>query len=91
MTGPTPFRAAVEAMRSNGGAHFSVVRALGGLEGDELDVVGVVIERLQAGRISYGPFDLRNDRRDFDGEATDEFLDGVIYLAAGLLRRRMLG
>lgn len=87
----TPFRQAIEAYRANGGAHHSPVKAVGGLGGDELDVVGMVIERLKAGRLAYGPFDLRNDMREFDAEATDECLDAAVYLAAGLLRRRMRG
>lgn len=85
---PTPFRQAIEAYRANGGTHYAPVRVLGDLAGDELDVVGMVIERLKAGRLAYGPFDLRNDVRDFDAEATDECLDAAVYLAAGLLRRR---
>lgn len=91
MTGVTPFREAIEAYRAAGGAHYAPVRAVEGLAGDDLDVVGMVIERLKAGRLAYGPFDLRNDGRDFDAEATDECLDAAVYLAAGLLRRRVLG
>ncbi len=88
MTQPTEFRQAVERAREEyGGAHFGVAGTLGYLDGDELDVVGMVIERLKAGRLAYGPFDLRNDGRQFDEEARDECLDAAIYLAAGLIQR----
>jgi hypothetical protein len=90
MTQTTPFREAVEGMRANGGAHFSVVRALGDLSGDELDVIGLCIERMKAGRLVYGPFDARTDERVFDDEARDECLDGALYLAFALMRRSTL-
>lgn len=85
--GKTGFRQAVEDMRANGGAHFGVVRALGPLAGQELDVIGVIVERLKAGRLAYGPFDLANDTRDLDAEARDEVLDGLVYLAAKQVQR----
>jgi hypothetical protein len=92
MTQPTEFRREVEITRDEyGGPHFGVVGTLGDLAGQELDVVGLIVERLRAGRLAYGPFDLANDGRDFDEEARDECLDAAVYLAAQLVRRSVAG
>lgn len=86
--GKTRFRQAVEwhrAQRRHDG--LQVLGTLGSLAGQELDVIGVIVERLKAGRLAYGPFDLANDERDFDAEARDEVLDGLVYLAAKQVQR----
>lgn len=55
--------------------------AVGTLSGDELDVVGLVIERLQVGRGVYGEWVASRDGRDHAREALDEELDDVVYRA----------
>jgi len=52
-----------------------------GLEPDAIRVVERVVERLRLGQAQYGPLDLATNPRDWRAEATEEFLDGAIYLA----------
>jgi hypothetical protein len=61
--------------------------ALAGLGEDELRVVVLVAKRLAMGRKAYGPLDIKGDRRDSRYEASEELLDGCVYLAAEMLRR----
>jgi len=99
MKQPTPFRAALEALRMAFGraaeAELAACAddlniAMGELAGDELDVIGLCIERMKAGRLVYGPFDPRTDERVFDDEARDECMDASLYLAFALMRRSTL-
>jgi hypothetical protein len=53
---------------------------------DERRVIALIAERLAAGRRIYGELDLEADRRDFAAEASEELIDGAIYLAAGALK-----
>lgn len=56
---------------------------------DELSVLLLIAERLLGtGRLQYGPLNLATDTRDFLGEASDELLDGCVYLAARMMQRR---
>jgi hypothetical protein len=52
-----------------------------GLEPDAIRVVERIIQRLLLGQKQYGPLDLATNPRDWRAEATEEFLDGAIYLA----------
>jgi hypothetical protein len=52
-----------------------------GLEPDAIRVVERVVERLRLGQGQYGPLDLATNPRNWRAEATEEFLDGAIYLA----------
>jgi len=53
---------------------------------DELRVVVLVAKRLAIGRTCYGPLDIKGDTRDWRHEASEELLDGCVYLAADVLR-----
>lgn len=84
----TAFRRAWER-RLEDGAHDDVVmdvleHAIGALAGDELDIVGMVIVRLQVGRERYGQLNAATDKRDLGAELLDEAFDGLVY-AAGLM------
>lgn len=61
--------------------------SVAGLGPDELRVVMHVIERLRIGRERYGPLDLATNPKDWRNEATEEFLDGAIYLAMDAVKR----
>jgi|HubBroStandDraft_2_1064218.scaffolds.fasta_scaffold47142_4 hypothetical protein len=53
---------------------------------DEVRVVVLVAKRLAVGRKCYGPLDIKGDPRDWRHEASEELLDGCVYLAAETLR-----
>ena len=55
---------------------------------DELEVLELVVAGLVRGREVYGELDLVGDRRDFAREALEEARDGLVYVAAGLVRAR---
>jgi hypothetical protein len=46
---------------------------------DELRVVDRVMQRLELGRDRYGALDLAVDKRNWDQEADEERVDGLIY------------
>lgn len=75
-------RADAEGDLSRPGAAL-MVELLGPLAGDELEVVGMVIERLRLGRSRYGQLDLARDERVWSREAAEEVIDGLIYAAIG--------
>lgn len=77
----TKFRDSLEELRAD-----LAEQLVGRLAGDELDVIGVVVERLQLGREIYGQLDVATDGRDFRAEARDEGIDRLIYEAAEALR-----
>jgi hypothetical protein len=56
-------------------------------EGDELRVIHEIAGRLAVGRAQYGVLDV-SDGHDWFKEASEEYLDGAIYLAAETIRRR---
>lgn len=60
---------------------------IGALGGDERLILETLLGRLEAGRIVYGPWNVR-DGRDYAAEAYEEVLDGLHYCAAALLRLR---
>lgn len=59
-----------------------------GLGPDELRVVARVVERLRMGQKQYGALDIAGNAKDWRAEATEEFLDGAIYLAMQSIRER---
>lgn len=59
-----------------------------GLGFDELRVLHRVIERMQHGRKQYGALDIAGSSKDWRAEATEEFLDGAIYLAMQSIREK---
>lgn len=59
-----------------------------GLGFDELRVIQRVIERMQHGRKQYGALDIAGNSKDWRAEATEEFLDGAIYLAMQSIREK---
>lgn len=57
-------------------------------DGDELEVLEVLVDRLTSGLKVYGKLHVDSDQRDFAQEAFEEAADGMIYAAAGIVRRR---
>jgi len=82
----TPFRLAVERWwKFEPGSALHLSDTLAPLAGDELDVVGWVIERLKLGRQRYGQLHLANDTRDLDRERDEEISDALVYVACKAL------
>ncbi len=57
---------------------------------DEERVLGLLRARLDMGRREYGELDV-HDGRDWEREALEELLDGVLYMAIMLVRMRDIG
>jgi hypothetical protein len=56
---------------------------------DERRVLEVIAARLRMGAGAYGALDVvANDARDWRREASEELLDGFVYLAREVMRRR---
>lgn len=70
-----------ELARLSAQTRYAVIaqRLFGDLRGDELDVIGRVVERLQLGRGIYGELDIRRDVRQWKKERRDELVDALIY------------
>ena len=64
-----------------------LVQAWDELGPDERRVVALVAERLAAGRADYGRLNVAADPRSFAGEAAEELIDAVAYIAMSALRR----
>lgn len=56
---------------------------------DERQILESLLGRLEVGRDTYGPWNVR-DGRDYPAEAFEEIIDGLHYCAAELVRRRHL-
>jgi hypothetical protein len=56
--------------------------------GDEVEVLDAELLRLELGRQSYGPLDLRKDRRDWSREIDEEMADIAVYRALQRTSRR---
>lgn len=82
----TPFRQRIELNRDRPVIGPLLGVLLGGLAGDELDVVGLVVERLQLGREAYGQLDVATDGRNWAKEAREEAVDQLIYECIGAIR-----
>lgn len=65
-----------------------LVERVRALEGDEREVLALVVDGLERGRPVYGQLDVAGDKRDFEAEALQEVRDAAIYAAAGIVRRR---
>lgn len=57
-----------------------------GLGPDEIRVVRAIVARLRLGQVRYGPLDIASNPKDWRKEASEEFLDGAIYLAMQTIR-----
>jgi hypothetical protein len=53
---------------------------------DEAAVLALVAERLAMGRRAYGELRPATDPRSFEREALEEAADGLVYVAAALVR-----
>lgn len=87
----TDFRRDVEQLRQDEfafGYSAPVLPSLAKLAGDELDVVGLVVERLALGAGIYGQWVASADVRDLERESLEEELDDVVYRAMRTVRRR---
>jgi hypothetical protein len=65
-----------------------ILRSLGELGLDEIQVAHEVIVGLVRGRAVYGALDAVYDRRDWHDEADQEARDLAVYLGAEVVRRR---
>ena len=68
-----------------------VLAVFDGLDGDELDVLGEIVERLKVGKRRFGQLVVSEDGRDFDAEARSELVDFPIWSAMASLKRRGSG
>lgn len=64
-----------------------IVRCALRLQGDDLELLACLAERIKIGESCYGTMQIDRDPRNFVQEATEEILDATIYLAAALLRK----
>lgn len=62
-----------------------IAKRIATLKDDERAIIVKLLERLEQGQKSYGPWKL-NDGRDYPKEALDEVLDALHYCAAALLQ-----
>lgn len=60
------------------------------LPADERAILESLLDRLEQGLGSYGPWNI-NDDRDYEAETLEEVIDALHYSAAGLLRLRRGG
>ena len=60
--------------------------AISKLGEDELRLLTLIAERLVTGRKTYGALDIAADKRDWAHEALEEAADGLVYVAAELIR-----
>lgn len=90
----TAFRRDIEDLRREEfvvGQQFETLPSLKQLAGDELDVVGMVVERLALGRGIYGQWIASAEMRDLQEESLYEELDDVVYTAMRTVIRRRRG
>ena len=69
-------------------AIIRLVGACRGLGDGEMAVLEAIARRLLVGRQQYGALRPVNDSRDWHKEASEELLDGCVYLACETLRQR---
>lgn len=69
-------------------ALISLIGQCRGLGEGELHVLEAIAKRLRMGREQYGALRPVADSRDWKREATEELLDGCVYLACETLRQR---
>jgi hypothetical protein len=55
---------------------------------DEQRVLQLIAARLEMGAGTYGPLAVASDARDWRHEAAEELLDGCVYLACDVMRRK---
>jgi hypothetical protein len=67
---------------------WEVARLAATVGPEELDLLLLLLRRVQSGQATYGRLRVEDDRRAFVGEALEEIVDGLFYLGAALLRRR---
>lgn len=65
-----------------------VIAVFDGLEGDELDALGLLVEALREGKRHFGALDVASDPRDYGAEADKELIDFPLWLSFEALRRR---
>jgi hypothetical protein len=63
----------------------NLVQRISGMATDEQAIITALIDRLDAGRHSYGPWRI-DDGRQYEAEALEEVLDALHYVAAQLVR-----
>lgn len=80
------FREHVEHRRALGPGRDMAIEFFDGIRGDDLDVLGLIIERIRAGAETYGTLDICADERDPAEEALFEDIDATYYRAWKTLR-----
>lgn len=65
-----------------------LIEVADGLDEDEVNVLLTIAHRLAMGQQRYGPLVILRDRRDWAKEASEELLDGCVYLAIKALKER---
>jgi hypothetical protein len=63
----------------------SLVQRISGMPADEQTIIKALVDRLDTGRQSYGPWRI-DDGRQYEAEALEEVLDALHYVAAQLVR-----
>lgn len=89
---PRPHRALQDARCAHQVALRMLDRSQAGarltsLPDEERDITDTLLDRLAEGRAQYGEWDVL-DGRDYVGEAYEELLDGLHYIAAALVKRQ---
>ncbi len=74
--------------RLNNPALLALLEACRQLGEGELSVLEEIARRLRFGKQTYGSLRPKSDPRDWRREASEELLDGCVYLACESLRRR---
>lgn len=82
------FRGHIEHRRALGPGRDMSMEFFDGIKGDDLDVLGLIIERIQAGAATYGVLEILDDLRDPAEEALHELVDATYYLAWRTIRER---
>lgn len=86
----TAFRRDIEDLRRAEfvtGQQLETLPSLKQLAGDELDILGLIADRLSLGKGIYGQWVASADLRDLERESLDEELDDVIYRAMRTVKR----
>ena len=63
-----------------------IARRIAALKDDEQAIIEKLLDRLEKGQESYGPWKVA-DGRDYPNEALDEVIDALHYCAAALVKQ----
>lgn len=63
-----------------------IFNKLADLEGDELKVISILVDKMLLGSNKYGSWDSENDKRDYQKEAMEEVMDALNYCAMKMVK-----